>query len=88
MPCCSFLKNHSITNKAQEYRTYIIQELCENGILSIGSHNISYANTDSDIKELTRAYENIFEKIGLVNESGKWEQILKVKPLVPIFEIR
>ena len=88
LPCWSFLKIHSNTRKAQEIRTYIIQELCENGILSIGSHNISYANTDSDIKELTRAYENIFEKIGLVNESGKWEQILKVKPLVPIFEIR
>ena len=71
-----------------EVKTLLMQELHQRGLLSVGSHNISYAHSRSDIAALLAAYEEIFPLIGAAVAAGKVGAHLKCEPLVPLFRVR
>ena len=73
---------------AFEIKTLLMQELHQRGILSVGSHNISYAHTDQDIQTLLSAYRDVLPLIGQTLSAGTLAQTLRCQPLVPLFKLR
>ena len=59
----------------------------ENGIYFLGTHNISFSHSESDIESLRDSYKQIFSglnKVGIENAGS----LLKSEPLVPLFKVR
>ncbi len=71
-----------------EIKTLFLQEVFKRGILVLGSHNMSYAHTDSDIERLLIVYDEVFSiiKDGLINRGIN--KMLQVEPLIPLFSVR
>ena len=72
----------------QAIKTMLIYELAARGVLSLGSHNISYAHTEEDMAHTAGAYDGAFGVIRAALDSGDFEKKLKVPPLVPVFAVR
>jgi len=71
-----------------EIKTLWMQEIMERGILSVGTHNISYAHSDADIERLLAVYEEVLPFIGKVLDEGRLNSVLRCVPLVPLFKLR
>jgi glutamate-1-semialdehyde 2,1-aminomutase len=88
-PSWSFLIFKDIDHYSQfQIKTYILQEVFARGILMIGTHNMSYAHSDSDLEKLLAVYDEVFNNLkqGIVEK--KLEEMLNCEPLVPLFKIR
>lgn len=73
---------------AFEIKTLLMQELHQQGILSVGTHNVNFAHTAADIEALVQAYTAILPMIGRALDAGTLLQTLRCKPLVPLFKVR
>lgn len=83
-PSWSFLQiNHP---RLWELKTLYLQETLARGILSIFTHNMSFAHCENDIARLLNAYDEIFPIMREAAESGVFE--LHCEPLKPLFKIR
>lgn len=71
-----------------EIKTYILQELFLKGILSIGTHNISYSHTEENVVRLLEVYDELFEKVQSVLVNKNLEKVLQATPLEPLFKVR
>ena len=71
-----------------EIKTLLMQELHQAGFLSVGSHNISYAHSDDDVRALVDTYARILPSIGAAACDGELSAKLNCEPLVPLFKIR
>lgn len=71
-----------------EVKSLFLQEVFKRGILTIGTHNISYAHDDNDINTLLDVYSEVFPFIKDVIESASLLEVLEADPLVPLFKIR
>ena len=87
--CWSFLIFKDKEGYSQwELKTLFLQEIFSRGILSLGTHNMSYAHSDSDIDKLFQAYNEVFEIISEALSKGDLKERLKAEPLEPLFKIR
>jgi glutamate-1-semialdehyde aminotransferase len=80
-------KDHP-NNTMWEIKTLFLQEMYKRGILSIGSHNMSYAHSKEDLQHLFKSYDEIF---GMINEGltkNNLKQKLECDVLVPVFRVR
>jgi glutamate-1-semialdehyde 2,1-aminomutase len=88
-PTWSFLIIKDVPGATQwQTKTLFMQEMFERGILSYGSHNISYAHSDADIDALLGAYDEIFPLLRAAAFDGRMSQLLRCKPLEPLFRLR
>ena len=88
-PCWSFLIFKDTAGCTQwELKTLFLQEVFARGILIIGSHNMTYAHSDSDISRLLMVYDEVFAMIKEVLIKKNLNDLLQTKPLVPLFKIR
>ena len=88
-PSWSFLRIKSYAKYNNfEILTLFLQEIFKRGILSLGTHNISYAHSSKDIEKLLEVYKIVFPIIAEAIRSEKLNQLLKAKPLEPIFKVR
>jgi glutamate-1-semialdehyde 2,1-aminomutase len=71
-----------------EIKTYLMQEMAQRGLLTLGSHNVSYAHTDDDVGALVRAYEEILPTVKRALETNTIRNLLRCEPLVPLFKVR
>ena len=71
-----------------EIKTFLQQEMFKNGILFIGTHNISYAHTESDVNTLLETYDKFFAHFRKVYEASTLLEALDCKPIVPLFKVR
>ncbi len=71
-----------------ELKTLLLQEMFSNGIVAIGTHNISYAHEDEDVVRLMKAYRRYFEKVKILMDKGDLSAVLDCKPLQPLFKLR
>jgi glutamate-1-semialdehyde aminotransferase len=88
-PSWKFVNWHPTTNySAGEIKTYFLQEIFQEGILVLNSHNISQAHDKKIILKISDSYSRVFGKIqkSIVSESLKSD--LKVSALVPLFRVR
>ena len=69
-------------------KTLLMQELFQRGILSFGTHNISYAHSEADIDRLLAVYDEIFPLLRAGALEGRMDDLLRCKPLEPLFKVR
>lgn len=87
--CWSFLSFKDTDSYSQwELKTLFLQEVFARGILTIGSHNMAYVHSDSDISRLLWVYDEVFLIIKEVIAKRNLNELLQTKPLVPLFKIR
>ncbi len=70
-----------------QIRTLYLQEMFVRGILTLGTHNMSYAHSDQDVQRLLEAYDEVLGVLK-VAVAGKMELALLCKPLEPLFRPR
>ncbi len=74
--------------KQHELKTLFLQEMFARGVLTLGTHNMSYAHTDGDLALLTAAYNEVFPILRDCVERGDLEARLRCKTLEPLFKVR
>lgn len=88
-PTWSFLLFRDIVGtNAFEIKTLWMQEIMERGLLSFGTHNLSYAHSEADVDALVAAYEAIFPILRRAVDHRAVRQYLKCEPLEPLFRVR
>lgn len=87
--CWSFLLFRDAAGCSQwELKTLFMQEVLVRGILTYGTHNMSYAHSDADVDRLLAVYDEVFALLGAAVKCGSVGDLLRTDPLVPLFRIR
>lgn len=87
-PTWKFLNWHSNDEfDAAEIRNFFLQEMFQNGVLLINSHNISLAHEDK-IKKITNSYEKTLNNVSKTIINGTLRKASRSKPVPPLFKIR
>jgi len=88
-PSWSFLhiKDQKIYNNFQ-IKTFFLQEMFKRGILTLGSHNISYSHTKENIDELLLVYAEVLPKIKLHIQNNDLLENIYCDILQPLFKVR
>ncbi len=71
-----------------DMKTLFLQEMFARGILILSSHNMSYAHTDEDLAQLLRAYDEVLPLLRNCVERRSLREVLRCKPLEPLFKLR
>ena len=71
-----------------QIKTLFLQEMFARGILILGSHNISYSHTNTDVAKILGAYEEVFPLLKDAVDGLNLEKYLRCDPLEPLFKIR
>ena len=88
-PAWSFLVMRDVNGVSQfASKTLFMQEVLQRGILSFGSHNLSYAHSDADIDRLLEVYDEVFPLLRQGALEGRMNELLRCKPLEPLFRVR
>jgi len=74
--------------KSWEIKTLYLQEMFKRGVITIGSHNISYAHTDKDVTLLLDAYDEVLPILKSTVAERNLDRILDAEPLQPLFKVR
>ncbi len=69
-------------------KTLLLQSLFERGVLSLGTHNLSYAHSEADIDRLLAVYDEIFPLLRAGALEGRMAELLRCPPLEPLFKVR
>ena len=88
-PTWKFLKwNKSSEYSAAEIKTFFMQEIFQEGVLVLNSHNISQAHDKKIIMKIIQSYSKVFGRIQTAISNGSLKQHLRVSPLEPLFKVR
>ncbi|MCL6557415.1 MAG: aminotransferase class III-fold pyridoxal phosphate-dependent enzyme [Firmicutes bacterium] len=88
-PSWSFLNIKDVPPYTQwEIKTLFLQEMFARGILTLGTHNMSYSHSDADVAKLLAVYEEVFLVLKDAVDHGNLKKYLRCQPLVPLFKIR
>lgn len=88
-PSWSFLLFKDVNDYSQfEIKTLFLQEVFKRGILTVGSHNISYSHSDKDLQRLLTAYDEVFSILKNAIDKKELSKYLQCIPLEPVFKIR
>lgn len=88
-PAWSFLHlNDTPTSNVWLTKSLLLQELFARGIISVGSHNISYAHSVSDVESLLQIYREVLPFVANAARDGEIDHFLKGVPLQPLFRVR
>ena len=88
-PSWTFLQFADMPTCSQwEIKTLFMQEVQARGILSFGTHNVTYAHTDDDVIKLLHVYDEVFPILREAVEEGAMKQYLHCAPLQPLFRVR
>lgn len=88
-PAWSFLNfNDAGGSSLLEIKSLWMQEIFERGILSLGTHNMSFAHSDADVDRLLAVYDEVFPILKQAVENGAVRQFLRCEPLQPLFRVR
>lgn len=88
-PTWSFLLIKDAGRYSQwQIKTLFMQEMLARGVLTFGTHNISYAHGDNDIKELLAIYDQVLPLMVDAVRNGKLESLLRCDALQPLFKVR
>lgn len=88
-PAWSFLVVKDTAHASQWHtKTLFMQEMFQRGILCFGSHNMSYAHSEADVAQLLKAYDEVFALLYAGAVEGRMSELLRCKPLEPLFKVR
>jgi glutamate-1-semialdehyde 2,1-aminomutase len=69
-------------------KTYFMQEMFQNGILMLGTHNVNLANTTRDLDKVEASYISVFNSISDGIKKDNLKSKIRVTPLSPLFKVR
>jgi glutamate-1-semialdehyde 2,1-aminomutase len=88
-PSWSFLTFKDIGSITSfEMKTLYMQEMFKSGILSFGTHNLSFSHTIDDVDQLLCAYKDFFGLLSECIELGNVSNSLECQVLEPLFKVR
>ena len=88
-PTLKFLRWKGVGEySAAEIKTYFMQEVFQEGVLVLNSHNITQAHDKKIIMKIIDAYSKVFGRIEKAISQGSLRRELRVSPLEPLFKIR
>jgi glutamate-1-semialdehyde aminotransferase/spore coat polysaccharide biosynthesis protein SpsF (cytidylyltransferase family) len=88
-PTWSFLLINAIGDYSQaQLKTLFLQEVFKRGILTLGTHNLSYSHSDQDLHKLIEVYDQVFPILKESIEHQSLPSMLQCEPLVPLFKVR
>ena len=89
LSCWSFMifKN-AFSYSSWQIKTLFLQEVFARGILSLGTHNMSYSHSDTDVKRVLDVYNEVFTILKNAVDNQLLEKELRCQPLEPLFKIR
>ncbi|HAT1774447.1 TPA: aminotransferase class III-fold pyridoxal phosphate-dependent enzyme [Legionella pneumophila] len=71
-----------------DIKTLWIQEILARGVLSFGTHNLSYAHNEYDIDNLLKIYNEVFPLLREAIAQKNLHKLLRTEPLQPLFKVR
>lgn len=69
-------------------KTLFMQEMFFEGVLILGSHNLTLAHNDNAILKISSAYQKALSKVQQVESNQSYLENLLVEPLKPLFKVR
>lgn len=88
-PTWSFLLIKDINPYSQwEIKSLFLQEMFLRGILTFGTHNMSYSHSDTDISRLLAVYDEVLPILKDAVDGSRLKEYLRCKPLEPLFKVR
>ena len=88
-PTWSFLVIKDAPRATQwEIKTLFMQEMFERGVLTFGTHNISYAHSAADIAAVLDAYDEVLPLLRRAGLESGTAGLLRCEPLQPLFKLR
>jgi len=88
-PTWKFLRWNGVGEySAAEIKTFFMQEVFQEGVLVLNSHNISQAHDKKIIIKIIDAYSKVFGRIEKAISKGCLREELHVSPLEPLFKVR
>lgn len=80
LPRLKFLDN--------DVKTLFIQEMAQQGILIIASHNLSYAHGENEIKRIVTAYNNVLPMIAEAIKTNQVKDLIKGRTIPEYANVR
>lgn len=88
-PCWQVFIISSIKNYSDlEIKSYLQQEIIQEGFLWYGQHNMSFSHSQKDVDKLLAAYKRVFARLKDLLETNKLRDNLQGEPITNIFKIR
>jgi len=88
-PSWSFLHIKEQTDySVYEIKTLFLQEMFKRGILTLGSHNLSFAHTKKDINQLLKVYTEVLPQIKHHIDNQSLLENIQGEILKPLFKVR
>lgn len=69
-------------------KTLYLQEIFARGVLSLTTHNMSYAHDDDDVKTLLNVYDQVFPLLQEAIANRDLDDRLRCQRLEPLFKVR
>ena len=69
-------------------KTLFMQEMFFEGVLILGSHNLTLAHTENAINTVASAYQKALTRVQQVESDQNYTDNLLVEPLKPLFKVR
>ena len=69
-------------------KTLFMQEMFYQGVLILGSHNVTLAHDSEAIQIVAKSYSKALEKLQHVESAQNYNENLFVEPLKPLFKVR
>jgi glutamate-1-semialdehyde 2,1-aminomutase len=69
-------------------KTLFMQEMFFEGVLILGSHNLTLAHDDNAILKIATAYQKALSMVQKVESNQSYSENLLVEPLKPLFKVR
>jgi len=69
-------------------KTLFMQEMFFEGVLILGSHNLTLAHTENAINTVASAYQKALTRVQQVESDQNYSDNLLVEPLKPLFKVR
>ena len=88
-PSWSFLLiGEGKTADSFKLKTLFLQEMFKRGIITLGSHNLSFSHSRADLETLISAYDSVLPMIMEADRNGRVDEMLSCEPLTPLFKVR
>ena len=73
---------------AWEIKSLYLQEMFARGVLSLATHNISYAHSSADVTRLLAVYGEVIPILCDAVGNHHMKELLRCEPLKPLFKVR
>lgn len=88
-PAWSFVHLTALEGQSPwDLRTLFLERMLENGVLTLGTHNLCVAHDDADLAVVLEAYDAVLPELVDACERGDTRQRLRGEPLEPLFRVR